>query len=89
MCKCTPEIRTPWCGKLGCETPTQLLPEFQAATAQCAFEVKVWKNDKEYYFNLNPTQYGKLWITNELGEGMEIDAIALWKHLNEFWHSNF
>lgn len=21
MCKCTPEIRTPFCGKLGCEWP--------------------------------------------------------------------
>lgn len=21
MCKCTPEIRTPWCGKIGCEDP--------------------------------------------------------------------
>lgn len=23
MCKCTPNIRTPWCGKPGCETPKQ------------------------------------------------------------------
>lgn len=23
MCKCTPEIRTPWCGKPGCEMPPQ------------------------------------------------------------------
>ncbi len=23
MCKCTPEIKTPWCGKPGCETPEQ------------------------------------------------------------------
>lgn len=23
MCKCTPNIRTPWCGKLGCEMPEQ------------------------------------------------------------------
>lgn len=21
MCKCTPEVRTPWCGKNGCEDP--------------------------------------------------------------------
>jgi dCMP deaminase len=21
MCKCTPEIRTPWCGRIGCERP--------------------------------------------------------------------
>jgi dCMP deaminase len=24
MCKCTPEIRTPWCGRLNCEPPKQL-----------------------------------------------------------------
>lgn len=23
MCLCTPEIRTPWCGKPGCEMPPQ------------------------------------------------------------------
>ena len=23
MCKCTPGIKTPWCGKLGCERPVQ------------------------------------------------------------------
>jgi hypothetical protein len=23
MCRCTPEIRTPWCGKKGCEVPEQ------------------------------------------------------------------
>ena len=23
MCRCTPEIRTPWCGKPGCEWPVQ------------------------------------------------------------------
>jgi hypothetical protein len=24
MCKCTPEMRTPWCGKPGCEEPAQV-----------------------------------------------------------------
>jgi hypothetical protein len=24
MCKCTPNIRTPWCGKQGCEVPKQV-----------------------------------------------------------------
>lgn len=23
MCRCTPEIRTPFCGKIGCEAPKQ------------------------------------------------------------------
>lgn len=26
MCRCTPEIRTPWCGKPGCETPVTAQP---------------------------------------------------------------
>ena len=26
MCRCTPEIRTPWCGKAGCEMPNQDSP---------------------------------------------------------------
>lgn len=25
MCKCTPNIRTPWCGKRGCEIPEDLI----------------------------------------------------------------
>jgi hypothetical protein len=25
MCKCTPEIRTPWCGNPGCEMPEQII----------------------------------------------------------------
>lgn len=25
MCRCTPEIRTPFCGKPGCEFPRQVL----------------------------------------------------------------
>lgn len=26
MCQCTPEIRTPWCGKPGCEPPPDATP---------------------------------------------------------------
>ncbi len=26
MCKCTPEIRTPFCGRPGCEWPEQKVP---------------------------------------------------------------
>lgn len=27
MCKCTPSIKTPWCGKPGCEMPEQIAPD--------------------------------------------------------------
>lgn len=27
MCKCTPNIRTPWCGKPGCEKPVDRLSD--------------------------------------------------------------
>lgn len=27
MCQCTPGIKTPWCGKPGCERPPQRVPE--------------------------------------------------------------
>jgi len=27
MCKCRPEIRTPWCGRIGCEIPGQAKEE--------------------------------------------------------------
>ncbi len=27
MCNCTPEIKTPWCGKPGCEMPEQVKPK--------------------------------------------------------------
>lgn len=28
MCRCTPEIKTPWCGKPGCEAPAQVKREW-------------------------------------------------------------
>lgn len=31
MCKCTPEIRTPWCGKPGCEWPEAEKTELKAS----------------------------------------------------------
>lgn len=55
MCKCTPEVKTPFCGKEGCEWPaqqpprptvdftraTELTPEVQAAVRD-AFEYHAW-----------------------------------------------
>lgn len=29
MCKCTPNIRTPFCGKPGCEWPKQVQPDYE------------------------------------------------------------
>jgi hypothetical protein len=31
MCKCTPEIKTPFCGRPGCEWPPQKAPEAKPA----------------------------------------------------------
>lgn len=34
MCQCTPTIRTPWCGKPGCEAPAQKRPDMRSAMFQ-------------------------------------------------------
>jgi len=34
MCKCTPEIRTPFCGRPGCEWPPQKAPEAHPAVVK-------------------------------------------------------
>ena len=39
MCKCTPNIRTPFCGKPGCEPPPQAVPgESVSKSIRVAFE---------------------------------------------------
>lgn len=38
MCHCNPEIRTPWCGKLGCETPQQIDKCQNGACKKCHSE---------------------------------------------------
>lgn len=35
MCRCTPEIRTPWCGKPGCEAPKQKCPHCHDGCKEC------------------------------------------------------
>ncbi len=36
-CKCTPNIRTPWCGKIGCEQPKQI-KNTEDDTCRCGHE---------------------------------------------------
>lgn len=42
MCKCTPSIRTPWCGKPGCEAPTAKAKAFEYLQSG-AVRVTVWE----------------------------------------------
>jgi hypothetical protein len=41
MCKCTPELRAPWCGKPGCEQPPQEVTEtkIEARPAFCMVKI--------------------------------------------------
>lgn len=47
MCICSPEIKTPWCGKQGCEIPEQ--PKETKVVCPCGrkFTVQVWKKGEE------------------------------------------
>lgn len=45
MCKCTPNIRTPFCGKLGCEWPAQKASIEQEENALIAEKLLGWKQD--------------------------------------------
>jgi hypothetical protein len=40
MCVCTPNVRTPWCGKPGCEEPAQWSPRPQPGST---FAQEFWK----------------------------------------------
>jgi hypothetical protein len=42
MCKCTPEIRTPYCGKPGCEWPSKVVKK----CASCVFFEELFTNNK-------------------------------------------
>ena len=57
MCKCTPSIRTMYCGRIGCMPPipegTRLIPELQSAVEPVELisqdiEIDVW--NKTLYF---------------------------------------
>ncbi|MEG7631092.1 hypothetical protein, partial [Listeria monocytogenes] len=41
--KCTPSIRTPWCGKPGCEAPTAKAKAFEYVHAG-AVQLTVWED---------------------------------------------
>lgn len=49
MCKCTPEIKTPFCGKTGCEWPKQKLKTDYTAHPICPYcghiEHDAWEID--------------------------------------------
>ena len=46
MCKCTPEIRTPWCGKPGCEMPKQpTVTEKKCPGSARAMAEEVWAEE--------------------------------------------
>lgn len=42
MCICTPNIKTPWCGKPGCERPKPDTVEFSTLTAANLARQKEW-----------------------------------------------
>ena len=68
MCKCDPNIRTPWCGKPGCTMPLQtkpladVLPEFggdEANSSVCADDVNLNKimSNAAYVIDHQPDSY--------------------------------
>ncbi len=53
MCRCTPEIRTPWCGKTGCEWPIQSGETAETVMNQKVFsEIKFPINEDIYAVNI-------------------------------------
>lgn len=57
MCVCTPEIRTPWCGKPGCEMPKQKeledkVPVSAVSWTDVAWIVK-WTLDNARHLSVN------------------------------------
>lgn len=40
MCKCNPMIRTPWCGKPGCEMPEQIKKDVETLAPQTICSVE-------------------------------------------------
>lgn len=44
MCWCTPEIRTPNCGKMGCHPPSRYSEGFQDGLKSAIKEVQGWRD---------------------------------------------
>lgn len=45
MCRCTPAIKTPFCGKPGCEWPPQVPNKWDLRFLKLAHEVATWSKD--------------------------------------------
>lgn len=44
MCWCTPEIRTPNCGKMGCHPPSRYSEGFQDGLKSAIKEIQGWRS---------------------------------------------
>jgi hypothetical protein len=47
MCQCTPEIKTPWCGKPGCQPPAQATAGHCWHERPMPVEPTIWKDKLE------------------------------------------
>ena len=63
MCKCTPEIRTPFCGKIGCEWPK---PEERPQTPKLQMKGRDWTDLAGIQGELNGMAEGLEWNKTEL-----------------------
>lgn len=69
MCLCTPEIKTPWCGKPGCEKPAisgenwefdRTLWEYPLGTSSTAMPIEY-----AYWINRKTFEVKKVKVTTE------------------------
>ena len=70
MCKCDPRIRTPFCGKPGCEWPKQ-----QAAPVSTCYAFEVASVQWEYEDNLpemEDVDYAHLFEKSEVRDGVRM-----------------
>lgn len=79
MCKCTPEIRTPFCGKPGCEWPEQQPTSDDSAAGMSAERAVSWVHDAA--IALGEIGYSELRSSTSYRTPSKGDAINLMNEL--------
>lgn len=80
MCKCTPQLNTPFCGKPGCQWPPQKLEVVTDHMAERLDELaalgEVWSKNRARGHNPVVTRSAMLMAARELVAMADMDALA-------------
>lgn len=88
MCKCTPEMKTPFCGKPGCEWPVKSIPDELLPCPFCGKKAKL-KIDEDHhgtFYNLGCSD--KNCLASDIFYTMDTEDVAVKKAISS-WNTRY